>query len=183
MYPSASRRSVSTTFSKACIIDSDGGVLGRHCSAKRIAPSLRLLPWIRPSRFPTDQFHGPAADVDDERRSFREGDTVFDPQENQPGFFRPTDHPHPQSRLLHDQGDEITAVLSFAHGTGRDGDDPVESFVAGQRDQRFEDVQARVMASSESRLVANTPLPNRVMSLKRSRILKLASGRISASTI
>src|SRR6185312_10810494 len=90
---------------------------------------------------PHDQLHGAAPDVDDQGRSVREGDTVLDAQKDQPSFLCSADHPHPQPRLLQDQGDEITAVLGFAHGTGRDGDDTFESLGAGERDQRLEDFQ------------------------------------------
>ncbi len=64
---------------------------------------------------------------------------MLDAQENQASFLCSADHPDSQPRLLHDQGDEITAILGFAHGTGRDGDNTFESFIAGERDQCFED--------------------------------------------
>ena len=41
---------------------------------------------------PHDQLDRSAADINDQRRSVREGDTVLDAEKDEPGFFHPADH-------------------------------------------------------------------------------------------
>ena len=97
-----------------------------------MTPSLKLRPTSMLGTGAPRDLDAAAADVDDDGHLARQADAVHGRLMNEARFFGAGDHARADAGLVGDRLEEFAAVLRFARGAGRDGDDFVHAVRIGE---------------------------------------------------
>ena len=153
------------------------GSLLTNRSVSRITPSLKLRPSRHRGRRAERDLDAAAADVDDDGRVLADIDAVGRRQVNQPRFLGAGDDADADADFALDLGDEVAAVVGFAHRAGRRRDDFVHAVGFGQPLELGQRLQAAAIAVGVRLRPSRPPAPSRTMSFSRSMTSKDRSGR------
>lgn len=95
-------------------------------------PELEAPGHVEPERGAQRDLRAASTDVDHDRSMTADANGVGRGHVDESGFLGARDHPNPDTDFAAGPANEVAAVLGLAHGTGRRGDDLLDSVGLGQ---------------------------------------------------